>query len=926
MAHCNTNTVNEVPAGNFGSDFLVLSLAQAQRINEFRDQIRRCTTDTHRYDLCAQARDNVLQRDTEVQLLADAYEQVIEEECIVYKEWKENKAEAWRSLVKTEEDEAQWERFAQVAQGGSDVKSRCIGPLKTVDQYWGADFVRHYQLASKGVKYCEVTGAASREVRDLDEAVTKLNRLMLRRHTATGRGVRRLLHAVNPIAQADLVDLKAWSHRESFNKDKQSLPYRTLVAADLPSGFGFDKFGLMVQEEFAISSPAGTVEPATESGAGITRRSGPGPNDAAPVGVPGLEPSDGTNPRVSNCTHFVEQVSNSVLADEELNELSSEGARSEDGHPTAAHSSSGSCRSTTPLSSPPESPPLAASMLSGDARSSDIEPQPLRRILRSQATTDAPGGREPAGSARNADHDTDAPAARLRGRSDLPNYRETPPKRPKTALRQRGLLSTARLQEEQCCPPEIPIMLLAFLDKMDGTVIPTFMLAGVPLQDMCYAHLKKYTEVITSTKSFRPFPKVEENLQTSSPGSTRRRRRASLPELIDPTPLKRLRSDDQPAPGGSHLPATSSLDSRPKHDSIRDEAYRRQVLRDMRSTEYERDSWGYQTNELVYEILYKSRPATDAEAYFLSREEASQRAELGPLDSPIFTQGQQRFQWKGKDRPILQLFHRMEDLGLDRAVSVQVPSRRASEASSERKTLCQVRDRFLSQQSTGDPWNLLDLQGSLPSTLPAFLEGDNCQLLIRIRDTILMGNDAERILASREDWNTWRNVLKWALLSEGGNNTGPHMDSHGYSTWITPQEGRVGFGWMSRPSQQEEDEWIADPQGYTGGKWRYVILSPGHTVFFPSGTIHFVFRLQAVQTFALGGHVLQWSGIERWLKVIHAQLRHPDITNEDISSSAPQYAQAVERLVANRMKARGVEEMGGPVAVAGLTALIEVSG
>ncbi|KAL8388750.1 hypothetical protein RB599_010077 [Gaeumannomyces hyphopodioides] len=774
---------------------------------------------------------------------------------------------------------------------------------------------------------------------------------MLRRHLATGRGRRRLREVVNPIDQADLVDLRAWSHQDSFDKDKNSLPYQELAAADLPPGFGFDKFGLMVREEFAVSLPADTVEAAARFGADITGRSGP--KDACNVGGPGLDPPDGASPGNSNFDRFVEHVLDAVLADKEPKGLSAasenEDASSTERHAGAAHSSSlGRSQSTTPLSSPPKSPPLAASaaagVLSGDAARdlADIgssgdsdaddrlhpERQPSRQILRSRASTDKSCCRAAAENAQNADrqHATDAPVARLRGRSGKPGYYEAPPRRSKP-LRQPELLGTARLQE-RCCPPKISSTLLAFLDKMDGAAIgqmPTFMLAGVSFQEMCHSHLKKYTEAVTSTKSFRSSPKAEKELQTAGPdaSNTPRRRRASLSELIDTTPLKRLRSDDQDAPSRGSLPATSSLDGRPKRDSIRDEAYRRRVLKDMESTEHEPNSWGSQTDELVSQILSKSRPPTGEDAYFLSGEEAAQRAELGSVDVPIFTQGQQRFQWKGKDRPISQLFHHMEDLGLDRTVSVQMPSRSSLKESSERKTLLQVRNRFLSQRSTSDPWNLLDLQGSLPSTLPSFLEGDNCQLLLRIRDAILMGNDAQRIAASGEDWSTWRNVLEWALLSEGGHNTAPHMDSHGYSTWITVQEGNIGFGWMSRPSQQEEDEWIANPHGYTGGKWRYVILSPGHTVFFPSGTIHFVFRVQGVQTFALGGHILQWSCIERWLKVVVAQLKNSEITNENMASSAPKHIQVVKRLIANRIKAGRVEEMGGRDAVAKLSDLLK---
>ncbi len=84
----------------------------------------------------------------------------------------------------------------------------------------------------------------------------------------------------------------------------------------------------------------------------------------------------------------------------------------------------------------------------------------------------------------------------------------------------------------------------------------------------------------------------------------------------------------------------------------------------------------------------------------------------------------------------------MEDLGLDRTVSVQVPSRNDQIESFEAKTLREVQARFLKEQPTDDPWNLLDLQNPLPPKLPAFLEGENYQLLLRIRDAVLMGQSA----------------------------------------------------------------------------------------------------------------------------------------------------------------------------------------
>ncbi|KAK3349669.1 hypothetical protein B0T25DRAFT_548684 [Lasiosphaeria hispida] len=38
-----------------------------------------------------------------------------------------------------------------------------------------------------------------------------------------------------------------------------------------------------------------------------------------------------------------------------------------------------------------------------------------------------------------------------------------------------------------------------------------------------------------------------------------------------------------------------------------------------------------------------------------------------------------------------------------------------------------------------------------------------------------------------------------------------------------------------------QNMWTADPHCYTGGRWRYVVLKTGQSVFFMPGTIHFCF-------------------------------------------------------------------------------------
>lgn len=58
-----------------------------------------------------------------------------------------------RSTKKEKDDEAQCEEFVDVVEDISNIKSRFLGPLKTVARFWGEHFVQYYELASKGAKY-----------------------------------------------------------------------------------------------------------------------------------------------------------------------------------------------------------------------------------------------------------------------------------------------------------------------------------------------------------------------------------------------------------------------------------------------------------------------------------------------------------------------------------------------------------------------------------------------------------------------------------------------------------------------------------------------------------------------------------------------------------------------------------------------------
>ena len=90
-------------------------------------------------------------------------------------------------------------------------------------------------------------------------------------------------------------------------------------------------------------------------------------------------------------------------------------------------------------------------------------------------------------------------------------------------------------------------------------------------------------------------------------------------------------------------------------------------------------------------------------------------------------------------------------------------------------------------------------------------------------------------------------------------------------------------------------------------------MRPGGTVYFPPGTVHFVFRLRGdeQQTMAIGGHLLRFSDIVQWVETIKLQLRYPNATNEDLSSQVVSgYLHAVKRLVRSATTEM-IESFGG---------------
>lgn len=431
--------------------------------------------------------------------------------------------------------------------------------------------------------------------------------------------------------------------------------------------------------------------------------------------------------------------------------------------------------------------------------------------------------------------------------------------------------------------------------RLDRTTLASTQRHGLNL-----SRLKLFAKRLSSATASEP--KIPISVRRSE-----RRRAASLLSATQQLPLKHQVARLQGIPGIGLPLLGIDHGGRPRCDQLFDKAFLdRATLELQRQTKRRSNSRAIETARGLLPILESCKfPVTDGEieaieAHLLSGHQAKSLLEYTSPDVPIITEQQQHFQWDNPDRPIPEFFDWIEDH--ERTVSVQIPSLKADQLSYKIRSIRQVRDRFLSSGTCKDPWNILDCSCPMPSTLPAFLSGRNSQLLARIREKVLNGASAERAVAHRDEWAEWRDIEHWVLLSEGGHCTAAHMDSHGLATWITVQEGLFGFAWMSRPTEAQRTAWMTDPDHFDEDQpWRYWVLKPGQTVFFPSGTIHAVFRVGQGQTLALGGHVLQWTGIERWANVVSRQVEAPDSTNEDMTDIG-KWIPVLEELVRKKLE------------------------
>lgn len=312
----------------------------------------------------------------------------------------------------------------------------------------------------------------------------------------------------------------------------------------------------------------------------------------------------------------------------------------------------------------------------------------------------------------------------------------------------------------------------------------------------------------------------------------------------------------------------------------------------------------------IKQLLQSATVAQEDEALFLTAAEAEEQCAPGKFwNNIIITAEQQTLPLQTIDGFLGEFY---ED---NTPVSIQDCSAKSSSVHAYVRSvkIKQIKERFAPGIPLHPkPWNLLELATHHDDGLrPAFLNGEDCRLLTKLKIPTAADHSRRRTYPEG-----YKEVEKWALLAQAGALTEPHQDSHGYSTYITVNVGLVGFGWLSSPTAAQRNAWSKNTHGFIDGSWRYVIVKPGQTVYFPAGTVHFVFRLpEAGNTLAFGGHVLRCSNIVHWVKCLLEERASEYVSNEDISESAIGYLDRVEKFVKQARKTKDLERWGGAESV-----------
>jgi hypothetical protein len=221
-------------------------------MHALRASLRSMESENNKFQACIAIRNKLLVEERQSKWLLGRLNKVMAEECYQYRKHEELQPDA-------DFDARQWERFIDVAQSNIRMGKQCLAPLAQAADYWGMDKVHYYEWASMGRKYCKTLASAASRNPVWEEALVKLNQLLLKK-TTEGRPLK---HSTNPVYLLDLEHLIAWPDKCDFERKGRkayTLKYEPIVEADLPPGYAFDRYGLVVPSHLALPAAAQPVE------------------------------------------------------------------------------------------------------------------------------------------------------------------------------------------------------------------------------------------------------------------------------------------------------------------------------------------------------------------------------------------------------------------------------------------------------------------------------------------------------------------------------------------------------------------------------------------------------------------------------------------------------------------------------------------
>ncbi|KAM0231988.1 hypothetical protein ACHAP5_010881 [Fusarium lateritium] len=348
-----------------------------------------------------------------------------------------------------------------------------------------------------------------------------------------------------------------------------------------------------------------------------------------------------------------------------------------------------------------------------------------------------------------------------------------------------------------------------------------------------------------------------------------RKKEVTLDKLVKVLLENSVASQSRPDDKLSSTLGAETTDEAPIHDPIGDERFAKSVLASLGKWMEEHpipDSpakrlTGHEAiPEIIQYLTHGCPPNQDGrtEAHFLDNMNVKTLIETKSTEI-IITREKLNPALGGDKRPIEMFFDRwIRNATLKKKMSTISMTQRAGTRT--QKTWTEVRTKLLHDEPQGESWNFLDEFDRLPPSTPSFLSGPKSQLFTRICEA----SDGRAVN---------RQGLYFMLLSCGGCHTSSHVDATGIGVYLNIHEGLFGFGWIAVQNIDDVRAWHKGPLSVKHLA-RYVVLRPGQTIFFPTGTIHFVFRLEdhyQGQTFGTGGNILLWHGIMDWLTVLRRQ-------------------------------------------------------